>query len=92
MFGSGPVDDLRRLRASKLYKAGFRSNNIDPNARHCMASAVGRIHPAFGADEPMGCYDDLARRRVRAVGFEHGRDAPGAVVAPDRYAPDQAGL
>lgn len=45
--------------ASKLYKAGFRSNNIDPNARHCMASAVGGLMRTFGIDEPMGCYDDF---------------------------------
>jgi hypothetical protein len=24
-------------------KAGFRSNHIDPNARHCMASAVQHL-------------------------------------------------
>ena len=29
--------------ALKLAKAGWRSNNIDPNARHCMASAVAGI-------------------------------------------------
>lgn len=40
-------------------KAGFRSNNIDPNARHCMASAVMGFMRTFGADEPMGCYDDI---------------------------------
>jgi nitrate reductase NapA len=35
------------------------SNNIDPNARHCMASAVAGFMRTFGIDEPMGCYDDL---------------------------------
>jgi nitrate reductase NapA len=45
--------------AAKLYKAGFRSNNLDPNARHCMASAVAGFMRTFGIDEPMGCYDDL---------------------------------
>ncbi len=40
-------------------KAGFRSNNIDPNTPHCMASAVGGFMRTFGIDEPMGCYDDL---------------------------------
>ena len=45
--------------AAKLIKAGFRSNNIDPNARHCMASAVAGFIRTFGIDEPMGCYDDL---------------------------------
>ena len=40
-------------------KAGFRSNNIDPNARHCMASAAFGFMRTFGMDEPMGCYDDI---------------------------------
>ncbi len=59
MFGSGQWTVWEGYAASKLFKAGFRSNNIDPNARHCMASAVGGFIRAFGADEPMGCYDDL---------------------------------
>jgi nitrate reductase NapA len=40
-------------------KAGFRSNAIDPNARHCMASAVVGFYQTFGIDEPSGCYDDI---------------------------------
>ncbi len=59
MFGSGQWTIFEGYAASKLMKAGFRSNNIDPNARHCMASAVGAFMRAFGIDEPMGCYDDL---------------------------------
>ncbi|HEY9051023.1 MAG TPA: molybdopterin-dependent oxidoreductase, partial [Gammaproteobacteria bacterium] len=59
MFGSGQWTVWEGYAASKLFKAGFRSNNIDPNARHCMASAVGAFIRAFGSDEPMGCYDDM---------------------------------
>jgi len=59
MFGSGQWTVWEGYAASKLIKAGFRSNNLDPNARHCMASAVGAFMRAFGIDEPMGCYDDL---------------------------------
>jgi nitrate reductase NapA len=59
MFGSGQWTIPEGYAASKLMKAGFRSNNIDPNARHCMASAVGSFMRTFGSDEPMGCYDDL---------------------------------
>ena len=59
MFGSGQWTVWEGYAASKLMKAGFRSNNIDPNARHCMASAVAGFIRTFGADEPMGCYDDL---------------------------------
>ncbi|WP_455287119.1 periplasmic nitrate reductase subunit alpha [Cupriavidus necator] len=59
MFGSGQWTVWEGYAASKLYKAGFRSNNIDPNARHCMASAVAGFMRTFGMDEPMGCYDDF---------------------------------
>ena len=59
MFGSGQWTIWEGYAASKLYKAGFRSNNLDPNARHCMASAVAGFMRTFGIDEPMGCYDDI---------------------------------
>ncbi|MCH7793693.1 MAG: periplasmic nitrate reductase subunit alpha [Proteobacteria bacterium] len=59
MFGSGQWTVWEGYAAVKLMKAGFRSNNIDPNARHCMASAVGGFMRTFGIDEPMGCYDDI---------------------------------
>ncbi len=59
MFGSGQWTVWEGYAAVKLFKAGFRSNNIDPNARHCMASAVGGFMRTFGMDEPMGCYDDI---------------------------------
>ncbi|HLO62550.1 MAG TPA: nitrate reductase catalytic subunit NapA [Azonexus sp.] len=59
MFGSGQWTIWEGYAASKLMKAGFRSNNLDPNARHCMASAVAGFMRTFGIDEPMGCYDDI---------------------------------
>ena len=59
MFGSGQWTVWEGYAAAKLYKAGFRSNNIDPNARHCMASAAAGFMRTFGMDEPMGCYDDI---------------------------------
>jgi nitrate reductase NapA len=59
MFGSGQWTIWEAYAAAKLFKAGFRSNNIDPNARHCMASAVAAFMRSFGYDEPMGCYDDI---------------------------------
>ncbi len=59
MFGSGQWTIQEGYAAVKLMKAGFRTNNIDPNARHCMASAVGGFMRTFGIDEPMGCYDDM---------------------------------
>ena len=59
MFGSGQWTIWEGYAANKLFKAGFRSNNIDPNARHCMASAAAGFMRTFGIDEPMGCYDDI---------------------------------
>ncbi len=59
MFGSGQWTICEGYAAAKLMKAGFRSNNLDPNARHCMASAVAGFMRTFGIDEPMGCYDDI---------------------------------
>jgi nitrate reductase NapA len=59
MFGSGQWTVWEGYAAVKLFKAGFRTNNIDPNARHCMASAVAGFMRTFGIDEPMGCYDDI---------------------------------
>jgi nitrate reductase NapA len=59
MFGSGQWTVWEGYAASKLFKGGFRSNNLDPNARHCMASAVTGFMRTFGMDEPMGVYDDI---------------------------------
>ncbi len=59
MFGSGQWTIFEGYAASKLMRAGFGSNNLDPNARHCMASAATAFMRAFGMDEPMGCYDDF---------------------------------
>ena len=59
MFGSGQWTIWEGYAAVKFMKAGLRSNNLDPNARHCMASAVAGFMRTFGMDEPMGCYDDF---------------------------------
>ncbi len=59
MFGSGQWTIFEGYAATKLMRAGFCSNNLDPNARHCMASAAYAFMRTFGMDEPMGCYDDF---------------------------------
>ncbi len=64
MFGSGQWTVWEGYAAAKFMKAGLRSNNLDPNARHCMASAVVAFMRHFGIDEPMGCYDDLEHADV----------------------------
>ena len=59
VMGSGQYTIQEGYAAVKLVKAGWRSNNLDPNARHCMASAVAAFIQTFGIDEPSGCYDDI---------------------------------
>ncbi len=59
VFGSGQYTVQEGYAMAKLMKAGFRSNNLDPNARHCMASAVVGFIQTYGIDEPAGCYDDI---------------------------------
>ena len=44
---------------NKFWKAGLLSNNVDCNARQCMASAVMGFMNIFGTDEPAGCYEDF---------------------------------
>ncbi len=59
IMGSGQYLIQEGYAAVKLAKVGWRSNNLDPNARHCMASAVAAFMQTFGIDEPAGCYDDI---------------------------------
>ncbi len=59
VMGSGQYTIQEGYAAVKLVKAGWRSNNLDPNARHCMASAVAAFMQTFGTDEPAGNYDDI---------------------------------
>ena len=59
VYGSGQWTIFDGYAALKWVKAGMRSNNLDPNARLCMASAVMGFMTQFGSDEPMGCYDDF---------------------------------
>ena len=58
-MGSGQYTIPEAYTATKLWKGGFRSNNIDPNARLCMASAVVGFYQTFGVDEPANNYSDI---------------------------------
>jgi nitrate reductase NapA len=59
VYGSGQWTVHDGYAASKWVKGGMRSNNLDPNARLCMASAVMGFMTQFQSDEPMGCYEDF---------------------------------
>ncbi len=47
--------------ANKLFKGVIGSNNVESNARLCMASAVTGFLTTFGLDEPCGGYDDIEK-------------------------------
>lgn len=59
IYGSGQWTIPDGYAASKLFKGGIGTNNVEGNARLCMASAVTGFMTTFGLDEPMGCYDDI---------------------------------
>ena len=59
VYGSGQWTIQDGYAASKWIRAGVGNNNIEANARLCMASAVTGFLTTFGKDEPMGCYDDF---------------------------------
>jgi len=59
VYGSGQWAIPDGYAALKWVKGGMGSNNIDPNARLCMASAVMGFVTQFQSDEPMGCYEDF---------------------------------
>jgi nitrate reductase (cytochrome) len=59
VYGSGQWTVFDGYAAQKWVKGGLRSNNLEPNARLCMASAVSGFLTQFQSDEPMGCYQDL---------------------------------
>lgn len=67
IYGSGQWTIPEGYAANKLMKGGLSSNQIDPNARLCMASAVTGYLATYGVDEPAGCYDDLDRCDVLVV-------------------------
>jgi nitrate reductase NapA len=59
VYGSGQWTVFDGYAALKWVKGGMKSNNLDPNARLCMSSAVMGFVTQFQSDEPMGCYQDF---------------------------------
>ena len=60
-WGSGQQPIVEGYCTAKFWKAGLLSNNIDPNARLCMASAGSGYKLSLGADGPPGSYQDIDR-------------------------------
>jgi nitrate reductase NapA len=59
IYGSGQWSIADGYTASKFFKGCIGTNNVEANARLCMASAVTGFMTSFGLDEPMGCYEDI---------------------------------
>ncbi|MDQ7029643.1 MAG: molybdopterin-dependent oxidoreductase [Ardenticatenia bacterium] len=59
IYGSGQWTIPDGYVAVKLFKGLIGTNNVEANARLCMASAVVGFLTAFGLDEPMGNYADI---------------------------------
>lgn len=59
LYISGQSTIPEGYAASKLVKGGLGTNQLEGNARLCMASAVTGFLATYGVDEPAGCYDDL---------------------------------
>ncbi|MCB0737795.1 MAG: molybdopterin-dependent oxidoreductase [Bacteroidetes bacterium] len=64
IYGSGQWTIPDGYVASKLFKGLIGTNNVEANARLCMASAVTGFLTSFGLDEPMGCYEDIDHANV----------------------------
>ena len=58
-YGSGQAETEETYIANKLFKGHIGTNNVEGNPRLCMASAVGGYTTTFGADEPIGTYEDI---------------------------------
>lgn len=56
---SGQISTEVQYVANKLAKGYLRSNHVDSNSRLCMASAAVGYKKSFGADAPMGSYQDI---------------------------------
>lgn len=58
-YGSGQGQTEETYLANRLFKGYIGTNNVEGNPRLCMASAVGGYISSFGADEPIGTYQDI---------------------------------
>ena len=76
MFGSGQWTMFEGYAATKLMRAGFRSNNLDPNARHCMASAA----VTFTTSSDSSTWSELSRN-VRSTTWDPDGVPPGTTPA-----------
>lgn len=60
-YGSGQALTEETYFFQKIMRGGLQTNNVEGNPRLCMASAVGGYLTSFGADEPIGGYDNIEK-------------------------------
>ncbi len=84
----GPVDHLGRLCGGQVVQGRVPLQQSRPQRAPLHGQRGGRLHAHLRHRRTDGLLRRSgARRRVRAVGCQHGGDAPDPVVAPDRPAP-----
>ena len=59
LLGSGQWTLWEGYAATKLMRAGLRSNNLDSTSRYCVGSAQAGAARTFGSIQPAGCFDDI---------------------------------
>ncbi len=59
MYGSAQWTIADSYVASKLFKGGLGTNNLDTSARLYAGSASAGLRSSFGLDGALGCYEDM---------------------------------
>ena len=86
----GPVDGVGRLRGEQAVQSGLPLEQRRPERAPLHGLGRDGVHAHVRRRRADGLLRRRgARRRVRAVGLEHGRDAPDPVVAHHRPAPER---
>lgn len=59
LYGSGQWSITDGYAASKLFKGGLGTNNLEASTRLYTGSAMEGLRATFGMDAPPGCYEDV---------------------------------
>jgi nitrate reductase (cytochrome) len=59
LYGSGQWSIPAAYAGVKLFKGALGTNNVDANERIHSGSAMAGLRSTFGADAPMGCFEDV---------------------------------
>lgn len=64
LYGSGQWTTPDAYVASKLFKGGLGTNNVETSARLHAAAAMAGLESSFGLDGSLGCYEDIEHADV----------------------------